>query len=44
MLNKDLTYLRNGIVSYLGHSLGVSNPSAEMQSVYSKSLADWGKM
>ena len=29
------------LVSYLGHSLGVSYPSAEMQSVYSTDPADW---
>ena len=28
------------LVSYLGHSLGKSYPSAEMQSVYSVALAD----
>ena len=27
--------------SYPGHSLGGSYPSAEMQSVYSTTLADW---
>ena len=29
------------LVSYTGHSLEVSYPSAEKQSVYSTSLADW---
>ena len=28
-------------VSYIGHSLGESYPSAEMQSVYSTAPADW---
>ena len=29
------------LVSYLGHSLGKSYPSAEMQLVYSTAPADW---
>ena len=29
------------LVSYPGHSLGMSYPSVEMQSVYSTSLANW---
>ena len=29
------------LVSYAGHSLGESYPSAEMQSVYSTAPADW---
>ena len=29
------------LVSYLGHSLGESYPSAEKQSVYSTAPADW---
>ena len=29
------------LVSYLGHSLGESYPSAEMQSVYFAHSADW---
>ncbi len=29
------------LVSYLGHSLGGSYPSAEVQSVYSTAPADW---
>ena len=29
------------LVSYLGHSLEESYPSAEIQSVYSAALADW---
>ena len=29
------------LVSYTGHSLGGSYPSAEKQSVYSTALADW---
>ena len=28
-------------MSYLGHSLGESNPSAEMQLVYSTTPAEW---
>ena len=31
------------LVSYPGHSLGESYPSAEMQSVYSEATADWAK-
>ena len=30
-------------MSYLGHSLGESYPSAEFQSVYSTALADWAE-
>ena len=30
------------LVSYPGHSLGESYPSAEMQLVYSTATADWG--
>ena len=30
-------------MSYLGHSLGKSYPSAEMQSVYSMVPTDWAK-
>ena len=33
--------LSDCLVSYLGHSLGESNPSAEMQLVYSAAPADW---
>ena len=33
--------LSDCLVSYLGHSLGVSYPSAEMQSVYFAAPADW---
>ena len=29
------------LVSYAGHSLGVTYPSVEMQSVYSTAPADW---
>ena len=29
------------LVSYLGHSLGVSYPSAEVQLVYSTATANW---
>ena len=32
------------LVSYLGHSLGVSSPSAEKQSVYSSAPADWASL
>ena len=35
------TSLSGCLVSYLGHSLGVSYPIAEMQSVYSTTPADW---
>ena len=31
-------------LSYLGHSLGKSYPSAEMQSVYSTPTADWASI
>ena len=31
------------LMSYSGHSLGKSYPSAEMQSVYSTALADWAE-
>ena len=31
------------LVSYPGHSLGVSYPSAEVQSVYSTATAHWAK-
>ena len=32
------------LVSYLGHALGESYLSAEMQSVYSTAPADWAKV
>ncbi len=32
------------LVSYPRHSLGVSYPSAEVQSVYSTAPADWAKL
>ena len=32
------------LLSYLGHSLGESYPSVEMQSVYSAATADWAKI
>ena len=32
------------LVSYLGHSLGGSCPSAEKQSVYSTAPADWANV
>ena len=34
----------NGLMSYPGHSLGVSYSSAEMQSEYSTAPADWVAM
>ena len=38
------TSLSDSLESYLGHSLWGSYHSAEMQSVYSTSLADWANM
>ena len=38
------TSLSDCLVSYLGHSLGGSYPSAEVQSVYSRAPADWAKV
>ena len=32
------------LMSYLGHSLGESYSSAEMQSVYPTALVDWAKV